>query len=288
MRTRDQTACRKCGYRNPPDRPCCDLCGELLRATVRPAAPRPLEPFAPAAPTPLGPPPIAGLPAGLFWLIAGAPIAFLFSSFSLDILSYMGWFLAALVHEMGHCVVSIFFGTFAFPAIRLDGHAAAIPGEPSTIAVVMVWAALGYGAWRFRDRSRLLVTFCVAAALYPLFAFTDLQAILHLAGGHLGELAFATLFFWRAMTGGSVKTTAERPLYAALGWFWMAGNVLLFGSLVWSEASRQWYLTNGSFGLQNDFVRMAATLGVSLPAVAFPMLLLSLTPLPIALRLTRR
>jgi hypothetical protein len=68
----------------------------------------------------------------------------------------------------------------------------------------------------------------------------------------------------------------------------LGGNVFLFGALILSDETRQWYLTNGSFGLENDFVRIARMLGTSLPVVAFPMLLVSLLPLPIAYWLFRR
>jgi hypothetical protein len=68
----------------------------------------------------------------------------------------------------------------------------------------------------------------------------------------------------------------------------MIGAIVLFGSLAFSEASRQWYLANGSFGLENDFVRLSRMFGVGLPAVAVPMLLLAWLPLPAAWWLARR
>lgn len=294
---RHDRPCPACGYPNDPEDLNCAMCGDLLRARFH-VSPRPAAPTAPTSPRPAPrpraaaleptPPTIAGLPEWAFWLAVGAPLALAFSSLSVWPLTFIGWFLGALVHELGHTVSALFFGSIAVPAIRLDGHAAAVHGAQSTIAVIFVWAGLGWCAWRFREERKWLAVFVVAAALYPAFAFTPLMGYVHLAAGHLGELVFATVFFWRALTGGFVKQTAERPLYSALGWFWMGGNVLLFGSLILSEESRRWYLTNGSFGLQNDFVRMANLLGTSLPVVAFPMLLLSLSPLPIAYWLFRR
>lgn len=217
---------------------------------------------------------LIGIPIALI-LGLGGPIAF------------AGWFLTSLVHEMGHCAVALFFGCFAVPAIRLDGHAAAVHSCQNTLGAIFVWAALGVLAWRFRDRRRWLITFAVAAGLYPLFAFTDLKEFFHLIGGHAAELIFATIFFWRALTGGFVDQPAERPLYAALGWLWMGGAILLFGSLTFSAASRDWYLRNGSFGLENDLIRLARLIGVSLPVVSFPLLLLALLPLPTAFLLAR-
>jgi hypothetical protein len=218
---------------------------------------------------------LIGIPIALV-LGLGGPIAF------------AGWFLTSLVHEMGHSAVALFFGCFAVPAIRLDGHAAAVHSCQNTLGAIFVWVALGILAWRFRDRRPWLITFVVAAALYPLFAFTDLKEFLHLIGGHAAELIFATIFFWRALTGGFVDQPAERPFYAALGWLWSGGAVVLFASLTFSAASRDWYLQNGSFGLENDLIRIARLIGVSLPVVSFPLLLVSFLPLPLAFLLARQ
>jgi hypothetical protein len=283
--------CTQCGHPNPQGDRTCARCGNLMRATLRPTtAPRPIAPppvWSPSGvPAPTGEL-VFGFPAGLFHLAVGIPIALVIGL--AGPLAYIGWFLGALVHEMGHCAVAFFFGSVAVPAIRLDGHAAAVRScESSTIALVVIWMAFVALAVHFRHRRGLLMTFAAAAALYPLLAFTRAQDVLHLAGGHLAELAFATLFFWRALTGGFVKSTAERPFYAALGWYWMVGAIVLFGSLAFSEASRQWYLTNGSFGLDNDFVRLARMFRVGLPVAALPMLLLALLPLPLAWWMARR
>jgi len=282
--------CTHCGHPVPRGERTCARCGRLRQATLRPAsAPRPTSP--PPTWSPPGVPPpipdrILGLPPGLFFLLTGIPIALLIGL--AGPVAYVGWFLGALVHEMGHCVVALAFGSFAVPAIRLDGHAAAVHSEPSTLVIIAIWLALGALAWRFRESRGLMIGFAVAAVLYPLFAFTSGREVLHLLGGHLGELVFATVFFWRALTGGFVKSTAERPFYAGLGWLWMGGAIVLFGSLTLSEASRQWYLANGSFGLENDLVRLARMFRVSLPMVSAPMLLLSLSPLPVACWLARR
>ena len=39
---------------------------------------------------------------------------------------------------MGHCAAALLFGSLALPAIRLDGHAAAVHSEPSTLAAVAI------------------------------------------------------------------------------------------------------------------------------------------------------
>jgi DUF1680 family protein len=93
---------------------------------------------------------------------------------------------------------------------------------------------------------------------------------------------FATLFFWRALTGGFVQKNAERPLYAAWAWLLMGRCIILFGGLAFTEAGRQAYSAGGSFGLVNDLLRVARHLDMNLATVAIPMLLLSLLPLPLA------
>jgi hypothetical protein len=223
---------------------------------------------------------------GIVALAVGVPIALVLGL--AGPIATMGWFLTALVHEMGHTAAALFFGSFAVPAIRLDGHAAAVHSEPSTLAALAIWTALIGLAIRLRQDRPWLVTFSVAALLYPLFAFTKGREVIHLLAGHLSELAFATVFFRRALTGSWSGSPAERPLSAALGWLYMGGAVVLFASLTFSEASRQWYLRNGSFGLENDLVRLARMLSVSLPVVSFPLLLVSFVPLPLALFLSRR
>ena len=289
MRTESTSSveCPACGYPNEPEDPACSLCGEVL-ARRRPAAPTPWIPRAPARAAPGDPssePSILGLPRPWFHLALGAPIALLLSW---GPLGFAGWFLTSLVHELGHTVVAWFLGSPAYPAIRLDGHAAAFHFEQSTALALLVWSGLCAAAWWFREDRARLVVLSAAAAVYPLLAFTAAGEAAHLAAGHLAELGFAAVFFWRALTGGFVGQEAERPLYAALGWLWMGGSLLLFGSLVLNPETREWYLANGSFGLENDFVRMARLLGSSLTVAAAPMLLLSLLPLPVALLLGRR
>ncbi len=222
---------------------------------------------------------LAGLPEPLVPLALGIPLALLLAFAPL--LEYMGWFLRSLVHEMGHTAAGWFAGCPTWPAIRLDGHAAAFHRPQVTVLALAVWAALLYLAWRFRGPRRPWLLPAVTAVGYPVLVFTGVREIFHLTAGHLGELVFAAIFFRRALRGGSARP-GERPLYAALGWYWTAGSLWLFGSLVLSEAGRRWYLSHGSFGMANDFVRISRLLHVPLSAAAFPMLLLSLLPLPAA------
>lgn len=107
---------------------------------------------------------------------------------------------------------------------------------------------------------------------------------LFLIAGHSGELAFAAIFFWRAMYGGFYQEY-ERPFYSMLAWHFWTANVFLCWNLVYSATTRHWYLHNGSFGLQNDYVRLASMLNWYLESVALLMLLVSLLLPPLGIGL---
>ena len=300
-RTTSRTACPACGYPNAGDALSCSMCANVLdRHAARP--PAPVTPgygaqarIARAA----GSAPFLGTDSSSFpvaatrerWgplpvLLAGAVLAPLFL---LPLVRFMGWFLASLVHETGHCVFAWLFGHPAFPAIRLDGHAAAVHREQHMVLVVLVAAGLAWLLYAVRHRPRLRVAVGIGLALYPLLALTDAREILHLLGGHLGELVFAGIFFYRALSGGFTESIAERVTYAVCAWFLLGRNLVLSFGLMTSESARAHYAGNGSFGLTNDYIRVARDhLHWSLEGVAGLMLLCSIATLPIALFLWSR
>ena len=70
----------------------------------------------------------------------------------------------------------------------------------------------------------------------------------------------------------------SRPLYAALGWLFVWNNVVLATGLIASDAARATYLGGGSFGGENDLVRIARDgLGSGLPVAAMPLLVAAIT-----------
>ena len=136
--------------------------------------------------------------------------------------------------------------------------------------------------------ARRLWLFAGLALVYPLFAFTGLREFFFLVGGHAGELIFATIFFWRVLVGGWSRSNAERVTYAACAWFLLGRNLWLTGGLMWDEGVQAWYQSSGSFGLTNDYIRLAKdVMGVGLGAVAFMMFLVALGVLPLAWWLSR-
>lgn len=289
------TPCAVCGRRNPPDAPACELCGGLLRGAAGPGAgprsapttPAPRRAAAPGAAA--GPSAeahaqatarILGLPEPLWFLVLGAVLAPVFGL--TPILRYMGWFLTSLVHEMGHCAVGLVVGLPAYPAIRLDGHAVAVHQGP-TLVLPALWVSVlaGLAWWQRRHPWRAGSLAAAAVALLLLLA-TGGRELAFLLGGHLGELAFATLAFHRCLHGGFTESRAERAAYGAVGWYLMGSSVALCLGLVRSAAARAAYGENGSLGLTNDLIRVAEdVLGWPLRGVALLVLAASFLPLPL-------
>ena len=273
--------CPDCGQGNEADALSCRLCGRVLRHAP-PDAPRAettvvhrrhMRACEPVKTT-------------LKFLALGAVLAPVFTFTPL--LRYMGWFLGALVHETGHCAFAWAAGCPAYPAINLGGHGVAIHGEQVAWLCLILWFALASLAWQSRHRRRGLWLFGGLALVYPLYAFTGLREFFFLAGGHMGELIFATVFFWRALVGGWSRSNAERVTYAACAWYLLGRNLWLTGGLMWDEGVQAWYQSGGSFGLTNDYIRLAKdVMGVGLGAVAFLMFVVALGVLPLAWWLSR-
>lgn len=191
----------------------------------------------------------------LQFLLIGMPLAALFAV--APFVQFMGWFLSSLFHESGHCVAGWLMGQPTIPKISLEGHAMASAGEPMwvvRIAVVAGLVSLARMRWSGRPLAIALGALGIA---YPLLLFTALGDVLFLAGGHLGELAMAAVCLWRAATEDACHHDGERAAYAMLGWYLIGDNVKLSFGLAFSESARQAYAANGSFGLTNDYIRIA-------------------------------
>ena len=202
--------------------------------------------------------PILGVPRGLAVWVVGGALAPLFAA--TPILQYMAWFLSSLVHEMGHTAMAWLMGCSAVPAIRLDGHAATPTAEQSRVAAYGMWIALAaVSTWLWRTDRRRLALFTAAAVIaYPMIALDPVRRPLaHLLGGHLGEVLFATLALYRSLSGRATAHLAERIAYAMVGWYLWGHNLTLTYGLATDAAVRDHYESNGSFGLTNDYIRVA-------------------------------
>jgi len=194
-----------------------------------------------------------------------------------------------LAHEMGHSVAGILAGIPTFPAIRLDGHAMAMSGEQSFPLLCMVWGGLGYGVWFLRDRPVFSIPLAGLLLFSPIVAYTDLTDPWILVMGHGGELVFAILCFVRVLTGCSfTRGEVERVLYSVMAWYLLAKNTLLFWGIAFRADALIDYYSSGSFGLRNDFDRLANDhLDVALDSVAFWMLFPCALTFPIAYAIYR-
>ena len=292
--------CPRCGRLQDGAQRLCGLCGNLLRreapiathareattkeareATARAAA------ISSAATTRAGAArPEASAREPWLYLALGLATAPVFGL--TPILKYMGWFLAALVHEMGHAGFAWLCGMPAFPAISLAGHAAAIHGEQQLFVVLVIAALLGSSAWRFFEGRARTLALVVLGVLYPAIALTGAKELLHLLAGHGAELVFATLCLWKTLDGGFTGSRTERALYGTVGWYLAGKNALLAFGLATSAAARAEYRANGSFGLTNDLIRAAEdVLAWRLETVAGLVLVASLCVVPLALGLAR-
>lgn len=211
------------------------------------------------------------------FLIAGFSGAFIVKLFSLS--DYIFWFLSSIIHEGGHMFFALYAGCPAIPAIRLDGHAMCLQRDQVIWAALLLWILIGTVA--NTNRRYLGNGFFIILAVYPLTAFIPpVREILHLLSGHIAELVIGGVFLWRGLTGKSVQQAADRFASAVLGSYLFLSNSWLCFSISFIRSSRMKYYENGSFGLTNDYIRIAdEILGVPLQAVAVPMLFVCLAGL---------
>ena len=222
------------------------------------------------------------------WAYLGLGLALAPALALLPIVQYMGWFLSSLVHEMGHCLAAWLCGMPAFPAISLEGHAAAMHSEQIVPLALFLTGALVFVAWRALEGRARWITCASIVVVHALLCFTSAREVLHLLAGHAAEFGFSCMALFRALSGGYTHSRAERGLWGVLGWYLLGRNLWLCWGLVSSSGARALYHTNGSFGLTNDYLRLADdVLGWQLQTVAGIMLFLGLLMLPGAIVLWR-
>lgn len=205
--------------------------------------------------------------------------------------SWVAWFLSSLVHEVGHTIAGLLVGLPSFPAIRLDGHAATIHGEFSaTYALLAAAALLGCAFHLFQNTSwrRAAIALAAVVPFQLALAFCGRETFCLLAG-HLGELAFAVVFLVRALDHGEEDGTAiGRLLEATFAMYLVCHNATLFFGLATSAQAVHAYAGNGSFGLENDLLRVAGgSVGAPLTRVAVLMLLPTLAAPFVAVAIAR-
>lgn len=297
METAVDSACSKCGRERAADELVCALCGSLLRVE------RAIEVTPSTVATPAQPDSSTQRVEALLaererlerasskhapWIylaigIVTAPV------FALTpVLQLMGWFLASLVHEMGHSGFAWACGMPSIPAISPTGHAAALHGDQSVALALMAMGGLVFAAWKFLEGRARNVAIGLALTVHPLIAFTPARELLFLIAGHGGELAFATLALVKTLDGGFTKSKLERGLYGTVGWFLVGRNSWLGYGLATSSGARAHYASSGSFGLENDLVRASRdVVGTRIETAGVVLVIASVAAVVIALGVWR-
>jgi hypothetical protein len=279
--------CSKCGCINESDAAHCALCGNaLIRSDPDPRVLREvadsIHPDEPAAWH-------RCMPSGAWCWLAGALLGFLLMK--VPVLNFMGWFMGALFHELGHCGAAWLTGCWALPAVGIQGHAMAVHGEQKLGLGILLLLLTSAGCaclwWQGWRKTALLATILVLLQGTAVF-FSAVRDPLILAAGHLGELVFAAVFLWRAWTGEFVESPIERPVYAAFGFCILFENLRLFLGLMISSGARLVYHGNGSFGLENDLIRIARDhLGIPLEVTTVFFFIAAVATLPLAWLMAR-
>jgi len=221
---------------------------------------------------------ILGLPEHWFHLGAGLLLALAFAT--VPLLGLIGWYFTALVHEMGHAAAAWLVGVPAIPTLGITVEAATIHGTQLVPLAVLIGSIALVTAWRLEVVATRIVACALLCIIYPLVAFTAAREIWQLAAGHLGELILAAVFLARALSGGFTQSRLERTLYATLGWFVLGSNLALTIGLASDAAKRVAYSGSGSYGLRNDYLRLADQLGWRVESIATLMTVLALLVVP--------
>lgn len=180
-----------------------------------------------------------------------------FLPFRLMYLSLGG--MVTLFHELGHCLVSLFYGLIAIPAFDLvHGGGVTLPLTPPLFILhLALYGALIYGVLHFREKRSIQLPLVIIGVFHLATAHNVVHEILILFGGHVAELLIAAFLLWRAWFDRAPRGAMERYLNAAFG-FAIVFNALVLGSaLLQDDVVRQYYLEQKGGHSMGDFDRIA-------------------------------
>jgi len=191
------------------------------------------------------------------WIaLAGGFAAALFVSL-ITFLQYIFSFFATLVHEMGHALAGWLFGYPSIPSFDFfyGGGVTLHQGRFLFLngVVFLLFAVLGY---MVRKNRVMLALTAAAAGCYAILAFTFWHEVLIIALGHGMELIIAGIFIYRAASGNSIIQSAERPLYAFIGFLVVIQNVVFNYRLITNNSFRFEY-EYAKGGMEMDYSRLA-------------------------------
>ena len=229
---------------------------------------------------------ICGIVPWAFYLILGIILAPVLSLTPL--LKYLGWIFTSIIHEGGHTFYALFVGCPAFPRISLLGAAATTHHQQYPFLCIIIFCCMGYGLYKIWSYPFWRYLLIVLLVFYPFLVINShLKEWGHLLSGHLGELLIAGIFIWRAVTGISTGGEVDRAAYGAMGWYLIIHNAYLCYGIAYIPSVRTWYQNNSSYGLVNDYIRAAASMGVNIKVVVLSMLAVSIAVAPVAIMLAK-
>jgi hypothetical protein len=203
------------------------------------------------------------------------PVAWLLC-WAFPFLDHILWLFTTLCHEMGHTAGALLVGRPALPAFDFSfGGGVTMTGERHTwllvlyaITVGVIWRQAGGRRWL-----RWILGSC--SGFVALLILTGLDEAWFVWMGHGGELIIATVFLHRALTGVAEVYPGERWLYGLVAWALLGHALGMCWMLLFDPAFLNTYL-EGKRGIDNDFVRLADELGLSLQGVAWANLVVDL------------
>jgi hypothetical protein len=191
-------------------------------------------------------------------------------------LDHILWMFTTLCHEMGHAAGALLVGRPALPAFDFSfGGGVTMTGDRRwwllalyAVGVVVLWLQAG-------DRRWLRWVLGTASGAVVLLILTGLDEAWLVWMGYGGELTMATVFLHRALTGVAEVYPGERWLYGMIAWALLGHALGMCWMLLFDPAFQHTYLL-GKRGIDNDFVRLADGIGLSLRGVAWLDLLVGL------------
>jgi hypothetical protein len=212
---------------------------------------------------------------GLMIACATLPLTLLLC-WAVPFLERIMWMFTTLCHEMGHTAGALLVGRPALPAFDFSfGGGVTMTGERRWwllalygVAAVMLWRRAGPRRWVRR-------VIAAVGTVVALLVVTGLDETWIVWMGFGGELVIATVFLHRALTGAAEVYPGERWLYGMVAWALLGHALGMCWMLLFDPAFQHTYLL-GKRGIDNDFVRLADGLGLSLRGVAWLNLLVGL------------
>jgi len=198
---------------------------------------------------------------------------------------FTGWILSVfviLIHEMGHTIFGWLFGYPSLPAFDVVwGGGLTLHIDRSSLLIAAIYVMLGLLIYSYRKNTATVVFLLLVGALHAVLNFTKGHSVVILFMGHGTELAIAGLFIYRALSGRAILHSAERPLYALLGFFVVFFDLAFAFKLLSSHAQRIEYSQAKGGDIEMDFVQIAADyIHVGLkPIVTFFFICCVLTPI---------